>query len=182
MAYTAPGHSTLSPRRMKAPRPIASIQPRRRYWSASFRETPWALNQACTATVPFGHAWRTRFIFMLFWLSIGYIIALKRTLEGLLVRFNAVLQPVNSHIRMDLNFLINGSTKAGEQETSTVYSTLGRIFQSWGWPNARKPLILWWPGRELNPRHADFQSAALPTELPGLLQPRIRQARARLVN
>ena len=27
----------------------------------------------------------------------------------------------------------------------------------------------WWPGRELNPRHADFQSAALPTELPGLL-------------
>jgi hypothetical protein len=27
----------------------------------------------------------------------------------------------------------------------------------------------WWPGRELNPRHADFQSAALPTELPGHL-------------
>ena len=26
---------------------------------------------------------------------------------------------------------------------------------------------LQWPGRELNPRHADFQSAALPTELPG---------------
>src|SRR5258708_1862818 len=30
-------------------------------------------------------------------------------------------------------------------------------------------MILWWPGRELNPRHADFQSAALPTELPGHL-------------
>ena len=43
-------------------------------------------------------------------------------------------------------------------------------------------MMKWWPGRELNPRHADFQSAALPTELPGLLQPRIRQARARLVN
>jgi integrase len=28
-------------------------------------------------------------------------------------------------------------------------------------------------GRELNPRHADFQSAALPTELPGLLQSRV---------
>src|ERR1700721_2154048 len=27
--------------------------------------------------------------------------------------------------------------------------------------------VKWWPGRELNPRHADFQSAALPTELPG---------------
>ena len=25
----------------------------------------------------------------------------------------------------------------------------------------------WWPGRELNPRHHDFQSCALPTELPG---------------
>ena len=25
----------------------------------------------------------------------------------------------------------------------------------------------WWPGRESNPRHRDFQSLALPTELPG---------------
>src|ERR1700686_4220870 len=36
--------------------------------------------------------------------------------------------------------------------------------------------IFWWPGRELNPRHADFQSAALPTELPGRIEPRIKQA------
>ncbi len=27
--------------------------------------------------------------------------------------------------------------------------------------------MLWWPGRESNPRHGDFQSPALPTELPG---------------
>src|SRR5436190_20515762 len=27
----------------------------------------------------------------------------------------------------------------------------------------------WWPGSESNQRHADFQSAALPTELPGHL-------------
>ena len=27
----------------------------------------------------------------------------------------------------------------------------------------------WWPGAESNRRHADFQSAALPTELPGLV-------------
>ena len=25
----------------------------------------------------------------------------------------------------------------------------------------------WWPGAELNCRHEDFQSTALPTELPG---------------
>jgi hypothetical protein len=37
-------------------------------------------------------------------------------------------------------------------------------------------------GRELNPRHADFQSAALPTELPGLMRPRIWQARNTNVN
>ena len=31
----------------------------------------------------------------------------------------------------------------------------------------RKLLKGWWPGTELNRRHADFQSAALPAELPG---------------
>ena len=30
-----------------------------------------------------------------------------------------------------------------------------------------------WFGRELNPRHADFQSAALPTELPNHILERI---------
>ena len=28
-------------------------------------------------------------------------------------------------------------------------------------------LIIWWPGLESNQRHGDFQSPALPTELPG---------------
>ena len=29
-------------------------------------------------------------------------------------------------------------------------------------------LTRWWPGTESNCRHKDFQSSALPTELPGL--------------
>ena len=36
-----------------------------------------------------------------------------------------------------------------------------------------------WPERESNPRHADFQSAALPTELPGLRGGNIERGRWR---
>src|SRR5690554_5837766 len=32
------------------------------------------------------------------------------------------------------------------------------------------PQQLWWPERESNPRHEDFQSSALPTELSGRCQ------------
>ena len=36
---------------------------------------------------------------------------------------------------------------------------------------ARSSINKWWSGRELNPRHMDFQSIALPTELPDQAQP-----------
>ena len=34
--------------------------------------------------------------------------------------------------------------------------------------DGRKLLILWCPGADLNHRHADFQSAALPLSYPGI--------------
>ena len=37
-------------------------------------------------------------------------------------------------------------------------------------------IFIWWPGAESNCRHEDFQSTALPTELPGRIyyEPRIK--------
>ena len=37
---------------------------------------------------------------------------------------------------------------------------------AWICVSANPEKILWWLGTESNRRHADFQSAALPTELP----------------
>ena len=47
-----------------------------------------------------------------------------------------------------------------------------RIFRGVGGAVCR--CFLWWPGRESNPRHEDFQSSALPTELSGLTEARIK--------
>ena len=47
----------------------------------------------------------------------------------------------------------------------------------WGLPKRAQVIDFMVAGRELNPRHADFQSAALPTELPGLLRSRVLNRR-----
>ena len=54
----------------------------------------------------------------------------------------------------------------------TLFSTLNMTL------NAKRPngftrptsLFAWWPVRDSNPRHEDFQSSALPTELPSHLR------------
>src|SRR5690606_27113368 len=51
-------------------------------------------------------------------------------------------------------------------------------------PFAAKPMQAsegWWPGRESNPRHGDFQSPALPTELPGHLRCGLAAARGGII-
>ena len=53
----------------------------------------------------------------------------------------------------------------------TGLSNLLRVQVPAASPEKEQPLcwgcgVSWWSGGDLNPRHADFQSAALPTELP----------------
>jgi hypothetical protein len=60
-----------------------------------------------------------------------------------------------------------------------------------GWKTTHASRCYWWPGTESNRRHGDFQSPALPTELPGHLpaegdltaaaEPRIKAATAAIV-
>ena len=70
---------------------------------------------------------------------------------------------------------LTGSKWRKNPGKNAVFRRLVEVFGS-------RWMMKWWPGRELNPRHADFQSAALPTELPGLIEPRIKQAWSAIVN
>ena len=49
---------------------------------------------------------------------------------------------------------------------NTPFPKNGSTNQNRGHGMNRKPLILWCRGTESNCRHGDFQSPALPTELP----------------
>ena len=48
-------------------------------------------------------------------------------------------------------------------------SMVSRRIQRNRWRKLCSEIQEWWPGTELNRRHKDFQSSALPTELPGRL-------------
>ena len=48
-----------------------------------------------------------------------------------------------------------------ETNGDTSNLTIKKIAQQMGYWDS------WWPGAESNHRHKDFQSSALPTELPG---------------
>src|SRR5690349_8037692 len=69
--------------------------------------------------------------------------------------------------------LIIASTTAGSggmaDFVGVAFMPLGYAVAQWSGQRSSDQSVgvVQWPGRELNPRHADFQSAALPTELPG---------------
>jgi hypothetical protein len=70
------------------------------------------------------------------------------------------------------------SRKVAQKWNSRIISRLKtRLFSSgkqWIMPLFYRHLLKWWLGAELNRRHKDFQSSALPTELPS--QTVIREA------
>ena len=56
----------------------------------------------------------------------------------------------------------------GDQTLSCPRRPWSGITPQPAWPKRVQAREGWWPGTELNRRHHDFQSCALPTELPGL--------------
>jgi hypothetical protein len=83
----------------------------------------------------------------------------------------------SQHERCNFRQIGNCETKTRWHQSGwpvKYYFPLESIFHTTVLSRTIKLLISWWPGVELNHRHADFQSAALPTELPG------RRGRARI--
>ena len=64
-----------------------------------------------------------------------------------------------------------GPDKNFSDQKSHVRQNKSRMFTRCHGSNCGKCLICWCPGAGSNHRHRDFQSRALPTELPGHLRP-----------
>ena len=71
---------------------------------------------------------------------------------------------------------LNSNSRRGRATKNPHFCGFSAVFRG---GLGRSETILWWPGRESNPRHGDFQSPALPTELPGHVRARNDKARCR---
>src|SRR6266446_1959736 len=83
--------------------------------------------------------------------------------QGRPVGFDPMLQLMSHRIAATLSELAEILRNAGDrlrhEKAAQKRPTFSNLLKSFS--------ILWCPGAELNHRHTDFQSVALPTELPG---------------
>ena len=91
-------------------------------------------------------------------------------LEGMifyLVLCKTVIELTKKELRPEIQQASKNTSHAQFRSLLILLNMLGEDCLSMGGVLRRfLDFLRWWSGGDLNPRHADFQSAALPTELP----------------
>ena len=84
---------------------------------------------------------------------------------------------ITSQLLYQLSYAGAGPTASQDAERKQGWRGWGTRIRTWECRYQKPvpyhlaiPQQLWWPERESNPRHGDFQSPALPTELSGRCQ------------
>ena len=109
--------------------------------------------------------WRSRNAFKMCLQQLRYQLEWR----GLVVRYRHSLRADAAEIGASETRIGNEivCTFRGDIEMSHHCPMLIRDRIRQGMKRQKNHVVAWWPGAESNCRHADFQSAALPTELPG---------------